>query len=129
MKAIYRKARISPKKISLIADLVRGKNASKSLDFLKFTPKKGARILYHVLKSALSNAENNFNQDGKNFVISKIIVTKGPVYNRHIPISRGRVHPIQKKTSHITVEVQELEQEKKTIDSHKTLEVKDVQKK
>ncbi len=105
MKAILRKIRISPKKANLVAGMVRGKTVKDALAVLKFTPKKGAKIIYKVVHSAASNAKNNFKQSMDDLVITKILVTKGPTYKRSLPISRGRVHPIRKRTSHITVEV------------------------
>lgn len=105
MKAILRKIRISPKKANLVAGMVRGKTVKDALAVLKFTPKKGAKIIYKVVHSAASNAKNNFKQSIDDLVITKILVTKGPTYKRSLPISRGRVHPIRKRTSHITVEV------------------------
>ncbi|MCT4592040.1 MAG: 50S ribosomal protein L22 [Candidatus Gracilibacteria bacterium] len=107
MKAILRRVRISPKKANLVAGIVRGKKATDALDFLRFTPKKSAKILYKVIQSAIANAENNFNKDKANLKISSILVTKGPTYKRGVPASRGRVAPILKRTSHITVEVTE----------------------
>lgn len=105
MKAILRRTRISPKKANLVAGMVRGMNAKKALDVLRFTPKKGADILYKVVNSAAYNAKNNFKQPLDELIITKILVTKGPTYKRSLPISRGRVHPVRKRTSHITVEV------------------------
>lgn len=105
MKAILRRIRISPKKANLIAGMVRGKKVPEALNILKFTPKKGAKILYKVVHSAASNAKTNFKQSIDELVITKILVTKGPTYKRSVPISRGRAHPIRKRTSHITVEV------------------------
>ena len=105
MKAHLRQIRISPKKANLVAGTVRGKKVTEALDILKFMPKKGADILYKVVHSAASNAKNNFKQSIDELYITQIIVTKGPTYRRSIPISRGRVHPIAKRTSHITVEV------------------------
>ena len=105
MKAILRRIRISPKKANLVAGLIRGKTVNDALATLKFTPKKGAKILYKVVHSAAYNAKNNFKQSVDDLVITKILVTKGPTYKRSLPISRGRVHPIRKRTSHITVEV------------------------
>lgn len=106
MKASYQRVRISPLKANIIAKIVRGQKAGTALNTLRFMPKKGARILYKVLKSAISNAENNFNQDAEKLIISRLIVNKGPFYKRHISISRGRVHPIRKKTSHILIDLQ-----------------------
>lgn len=105
MKAHLRKIRISPKKANLVAGMVRGKKVTEALDLLKFMPKKGADILYKVVHSAASNAKNNFKQSIDELYITQILVTKGPTYKRSLPISRGRVHPIAKRTSHITVEV------------------------
>lgn len=103
MKAIARNIRISPKKANLIAGLVRKKNAQEALSILKFTPKKGAKLLYKVLHSAMANAENNFKQKKDSLVIKEIIVTEGPTFKRSVPVSRGRVHPILKRNAHITV--------------------------
>lgn len=105
MKAILRQIRISPKKANLVAGMVRGKAAEEALAMLKFMPKKGAKILYKVVHSAVANAENNMGQDRKELEIKKILVTKGATYKRNNPISRGRAQPILKRTSHITVEV------------------------
>lgn len=111
MKAIAKQVRISPKKANLVAGLIRNKNALEALDILKFTPKKGAKILYKVLNSAIANAENNFKQKRDALKITEIIVNEGTTYKRSVPISRGRVHPILKRTSHIRVTVG-LEEEK-----------------
>lgn len=105
MKAILRQVRISPKKANLIAGMVRTKKVQDALDFLNFLPKKGAKIIAKVIKSASANAENNFNQDKDKLIISKILVTKGPTLKRGVSASRGRVAPILKRTSHVTVEV------------------------
>lgn len=106
MKAILRRTRISPQKMNLIASLVRGKDVNDALSYLQYVPKKGASLLYKALHSAASNAENNFNQKKDKLFIKTILVTKGPSFRRFIPISRGRVHPIEKKTSHVTIELE-----------------------
>lgn len=105
MKAELRRIRISPKKANLIAGMVRNKKVNEALALLKFMPKKGAKIIYKVIHSAAYNAKNNFKQNINDLYITKLLVTKGPTYKRSIPISRGRMHPILKRTSHITVEV------------------------
>lgn len=105
MKAIARHIRISPKKANLVAGLVRRKNAMEALDILKFTPKKAAKLLYKVVHSAVANAETNFKQKKDELVIKEIIVNEGRTLKRSVPVSRGRVHPILKRTSHITVTV------------------------
>lgn len=103
MKAIARHIRISPKKANLVAGLVRKKNAAEALDILKFTPKKAAKILHKVIKSAVANATNNFKQKAEDLEIKEIVVTEGVMFKRSVPISRGRMHPILKRNSHITV--------------------------
>lgn len=105
MKAILSAIRISPKKANLVAGTVRGKKVNEALALLKYMPKKGAAILYKVLHSAASNAKNNFKQSLDDLLVTKILVTKGPTYKRSLPVSRGRAHPIRKRTSHIVVEV------------------------
>ena len=105
MKAVLRKIRISPKKANLVAGMVRGKKVNEALAMLKFMPKKGADIIYKVVHSAAYNAKNNFKQSIDDLIITEILVTKGPTYKRSQPISRGRAHPIRKRTAHITVQV------------------------
>ncbi len=105
MKAILRNAQISPKKIALVAGLVRGVMVKEALDQLKFTPKKGAAILYKVIQSAAANAETNFKQDRKKLYVKEIIVTKAPTLKRSQPVSRGRSYAILKRNAHITVTV------------------------
>jgi len=105
MKAVLRKTRISPKKANLVAGMVRRKKVTEALALLKFMPKKAATTIYKVVHSAAYNAKNNYNQPLEDLYITNLLVTKGPTYKRSIPISRGRMHPILKRTSHITVEV------------------------
>jgi large subunit ribosomal protein L22 len=112
MKAILRRVRISPKKANLIAALIRNKNVKEAIDILKFTPKKGALILKKVVESAAANAEHNFKQDLESLYIKEIIVTEGITFKRSLPISRGRMHPILKRTSHITVKVEAKKEDK-----------------
>lgn len=89
----------------MIAGTVRGKSVNEALGLLKFMPKKGAKILYKVVHSAAYNAKNNFKQNLDDLIITKILVTKGMTFKRSVPISRGRMHPILKRTCHIIVEV------------------------
>ena len=103
MKAVLKNIGISPKKANLVAGMVRGKNVEKALTELKFTPKKGAAILYKVIHSAAANAINNFKQNKAKLYIKEIIVNKGIVYKRSQPVSKGRAHPILIRRSNITV--------------------------
>lgn len=105
MKALLKNTRISPKKANLVAGLVRGVMVEDALNQLRFTPKKAAKLLYKAIDSAASNAENNLKQNRANLYIKEIIVTKGPTYKRGVPVSRGRQHPIMKRTAQIRVTV------------------------
>lgn len=105
VQAVEKYIRISPKKARLVADMVRGGNAKQSLTLLKFVPKKAAKIIYKALKSAVANAENNFNLDGGNLVIAKISVDSGPTLKRFRPGAKGMAKPLKKRTSHVTVVV------------------------
>jgi large subunit ribosomal protein L22 len=105
MKAIARHLRITPRKLNLIAGLVRGKDANEAMSILRFTPKKGAKLLFKAVKSAVSNAENNFKQERDSLYVKEIVVNKGITLKRNVPISRGRVHPILKRSAHLYVTV------------------------
>ncbi|QQR55514.1 50S ribosomal protein L22 [Candidatus Peregrinibacteria bacterium] len=105
MKALLSNIRISPEKANLVAGMVRGAMVNEALEQLKFTPKKGAKILYKVVASAAANAEHNLKQNRDHLYIKEIVVTKGPTYKRGVSVSRGRVHPILKRTAQIRVTV------------------------
>ena len=106
MKAYLKNTRISPKKLRVVAQIIRWKNIEWSLNFLKFAPKKWAEILYKVVSSAVANATNNDWQEKGNLYIDNLIITKGIVYKRGQAISRGRSHPILKRTSNVRLELQ-----------------------
>lgn len=105
MKAVRRYLRISSKKVNLVADLVRGKPVEQAINFLRFTPKKSAKPLLEALKSAAANAEQNFKQKRADLFVNTIVINEGATLRRSRPISRGRTHPIRKRSSHITVEL------------------------
>jgi large subunit ribosomal protein L22 len=98
-------ARISPQKCRLIADMVRGKPVSQALNTLKFTPKKGAKLVYKVLWSAMHNAENNLSADVDELKVQAITVDTAPVLKRFHARAKGRGNRIWKRNSHITVTV------------------------
>lgn len=106
MKAYWKNIRISPKKMRVIAEVVRGMDADEALKFLKFAPKKGADLMYKVLASAVANATNNDSQKLDDLKIGTLIVSKWIVYKRGNPVSRGRMHPILKRTSNIKLELE-----------------------
>jgi len=105
MKSSIKNARISPKKLNLVAGLVRGEKAQDALNQLRFTPKKGAKILHKLITSAVANAKNNYDQNEENLFIKSILVTKGVTYKRGLPVSRGRYHPILKRNTNVIIEV------------------------
>jgi len=105
MKAFLKQVRISPKKVNLAAKLVRGKGVSEALTLLSFIPKRSAPVLKKLIESAAANAENNFKQKREGLTISSIMVNAGTTMKRGRPVSRGRWHPILKRTSHVSVEL------------------------
>ncbi len=104
-KAILRGFRMSPKKVRLVADVVRGKPVDKALAVLKNMPHKAAGEIYRTVASAAANAENNFQMDRDGLVIKTITVDEGPALKRYDFRARGRINMIRKRTSHITVVV------------------------
>jgi len=105
MKSIISNIRISPKKLNLVAEMVRRKSVVEADSILRFTTKKAAEIVRKALASAVANAENNFKQDKETLFIDEIIVGKGPTLKRFNPVSRGRAHPILKRMSVITTKL------------------------
>lgn len=99
--------RISPLKVGFICTEIRGKRVDEALSILKFTPKKGAGILEKVLKSAIANAENNFNMDRDNLYVSEAYANDAPHMKRWRPKAKGMAYPIIKRSSHIGVVVKE----------------------
>ena len=113
VRAVSKYNRISARKTRLIADMVRGRNVGEAFEALRFTPKKAARLVSKTLKSAVSNAENNFHLDKKDLVISKITVDEGPTLKRFRPRAKGAAGPIKKRTAHVTVVVEDIKKDKK----------------
>lgn len=103
----------TPRKVSLVAALVRNRTVADALVILEHVPKRAALPVKKVIESAKANAMNNHNLDGKTLVISTISVTAGPRLKRFKPASRGRALPFEKKSSHILVEVSGSEKPKK----------------
>ncbi|MFK8068264.1 MAG: 50S ribosomal protein L22 [Gammaproteobacteria bacterium] len=100
-------ARISAQKARLVADQVRGLNVEKAINLLTFSTKKGAGIIKKILESAIANAEHNNGADIDELVISKIHVDEGPIFKRFRARAKGRGNRILKRTSHITLAVEE----------------------
>jgi large subunit ribosomal protein L22 len=100
--------RISPRKVRLIADVVRGLGVEKALNQLKFTNKKSAHPVYKLIESGLANAENNYDLDKNNLFIKEIRVDEGKTLKRFMPRAYGRATPIRKRTSHINLIIGEI---------------------
>lgn len=108
-KAILRNARIAPRKVSIVLDLIRGKDLDVALAIVNHTPKAASEYLVKLLKSAAANAENNHNMDKNNLYVSECFVCPGPIMKRIMPRAQGRAYRILKRTSHITVVLKEKE--------------------
>ena len=108
MKASATHIRISPRKVRMVVDTVRGKSVSQALSILGFTRKKAALPVQKLLKSAVANAvENDGISDVDTLVIDRIMVDEGPTLKRFMPRARGRATPIRKRTSHIRIVLRE----------------------
>lgn len=106
-KATLRYARISSRKVKIVADLIRGKKVDEALAIVKFTPKASSEILEKLLKSAISNAENNHGMNRGNLIVSEIYANQGPTLKRIRPAAKGSAVRIRKRTCHITIVVKE----------------------
>ncbi len=113
MEAVAKKryVRISPLKARRVLQLIKGKRAEDALMMLKFMPSKGARIIREILQAAVANAENNFELNVDKLVVAKAYADKGPYLKRIRAVSMGRAHRINKPTSHITIVVEEKEED------------------
>lgn len=107
-KAVLKNIRISPQKARLVADMIRGKQVDNALNTLKFTPKKGARIIRKVVESAVANANQNESIDVDTLFVKKIYIDGGPMLKRIRPRAMGRASRILKRSSHITVVLDEM---------------------
>jgi large subunit ribosomal protein L22 len=106
-KAILRYARISPRKVRRVTDLIKGKNAGDAMINLGFLPHRGSDLVAKVLKSAMANAEQKKVADPESMKISKVFIDQGPTMKRMRPRAQGRADVIRKRTSHITLVLQD----------------------
>lgn len=107
--AKLKNAPLSAQKGRLVADMVRNMKVSGALDVLKFTPKKGAKLLLKLLESAIANAENNEGADIDELKVGMICVDEAPSLKRISPRAKGRANRITKRTCHITIKVSDEE--------------------
>ena len=106
-KAHLRYARISPRKVQVVCDLIRGKSVAQANAILMATPKAASELLLKLLKSAASNAENNHQMDPEKLYVSACYANPGPIIKRIRPRAQGRAFRINKRTSHVTIVVSE----------------------
>ena len=107
VSATARQVRGSARKVRLVLDTVRGRKVDDALTILSFLPTPTARVVAKVVKSAAANAENNYEMTPSDLRILKAFAGEGPTYKRFRPKARGRVSPILRRTSHITIVVEE----------------------
>lgn len=106
VKASAKSVRMSPRKVGVVASLVRGRSVADALTILSHTPRRSAQPVRKVIESARANAENNHDYKPDSLQITHIAVTPGPRLKRYRPASHGRALPFQRKTSHIYVSVE-----------------------
>ena len=105
--ATAKTVRITARKARLVMDLICGKQVAEAIAILEFTPRAGSPVIEKVLKSAVANAEHNFDLDAQNLYVSEGYVNEGPTLKRFRPRAKGSASPINKRTSHVTVTVSE----------------------
>jgi len=104
-KAVAKYLRVSPRKARRVVDLIRGKEVREALSILRFTPQKAARMVEKVVRSAIANAEHNYNLIAEELVILRAYVDQGPTLKRYKPRAYGRANLMRRRTSHISVVV------------------------
>ena len=102
-RAIAKYVRISSRKVKIVIDLIRGKSVAEAIAILRFTPKSASSVVEKLLKSAIANAENNLELNKDNLYVAEIYANQGPTLKRVMPRARGMAFGIKKRTSHITV--------------------------
>lgn len=113
--ASLRNHRISPRKVRLVADMIRGKKVVDAESILAFAIKKAKSPLGDLLHSAIANAKNNFNLEKESLYVKQIMVNQGYVLKRSMPVSRGSAHPIKKRTSHVVLVLAPKEEKKSKV--------------
>ena len=108
-RAYLKYLRISPRKVKIVLDLIRGKDTETAMAVLKNTNKIACEALIKLLKSAIANAEHNFGMDASNLFVSECFVCPGPILKRIQPRAQGRAFRINKRSSHVTLVVKEKE--------------------
>ena len=110
VKAQARFVRIAPRKARIVMDQIRGKDTGEALSILRFIPRRASGIITKVLRSALANAEHNFEMDKDGLYVFRAYVDEGPTLKRFRPRAFGRAARIRKRTSHLTIILKEREE-------------------
>lgn len=106
-KAVAKTVRIAPRKVRLVLDLIRGKEVGEAVSILKLTNKRTSPVVEKLIKSAVANAEHNYDMDIDSLIVSEAYANEGPTLKRFRPRAQGRATKINKRTSHITIVVSE----------------------
>lgn len=107
-RAVLKFVRVPPRKARLVVDLIRGQDVGQALTIVRYTPKRAARIVEKLLRSAMANAQHNHGvRDVERLFVKAVTVDEGPRGKRWVPRAMGRATPIQKRTSHITIVLEE----------------------
>ena len=102
-RAVAKYVRVSPRKVQIVIDLIRGKQVDDALAILMYTPKSAAPVVEQLLNSAIANAENNLERSRENLYVAEVYANQGPTLKRYWARSHGRADLIKKHTSHITI--------------------------
>ena len=106
-KATLRYARISPRKVKIVIDLIRNKSVAEAIGIINNTPKAASEYLIKLLNSAIANATNNHNMDIEKLYVAEVYANPGPILKRIMPRAQGRAFRIRKRTSHVTIVLKE----------------------
>ncbi len=106
-RAVLRYARISPRKVKIVIDLIRNKSVAEAIGIINNTPKAASEYLIKLLNSAIANATNNHNMDIEKLYVAEVYANPGPILKRIMPRAQGRAFRIRKRTSHVTIVLKE----------------------
>src|SRR3989304_10362874 len=123
--AIAKNVRISPKKVRLVVDQIKNRKPQDAVKILDFVNKRSAPAIKKAIMSAIANAKNNYALDEGSLVFKQISASKGLSFKRYRPVSRGRIHHILKRASHLTVVLEGEQKVKKEPESQKVKETKE----
>lgn len=106
-KAVAKYIRIAPRKARIVIDLIRGKSVDEAVSILRYTPKVASQPIEKVIRSAVANAEHNYDMNADELYVAEARVDAGPTIKRYRPRAQGRIYPVLKRSCHITIVVKE----------------------